>query len=157
MRPTTAAIVLVSLLAICPEASAQPVFRYEGVTDLGGGVYAHDYVLDNTGGAVPVYDVETDFQYYYGWIEVSTPEDWYYYAGPMSKFETEEAPVSVGYEQGGYRITAGTPAVQYGYVQFTDLNHDVIHHGQTSWPMPEPATLIVLAAGAGAILRRRRM
>ncbi|KPK79328.1 MAG: hypothetical protein AMJ81_13380 [Phycisphaerae bacterium SM23_33] len=131
-------------------------FRYEGCTDLGGGMYAHDYVLDNTFGSVSVYDVETDFHYYYGWGDVHTPENWYCYKGPMSRFETEEAPCNVGYEQGGFRIEAGTPTVEYGYFSITDLNHEVVWEGQTQWPLPEPASLSLLLLGGLALVGRRR-
>jgi hypothetical protein len=147
---------LAVLLLFAGAALADPDFRYEGCTQIGTDLWAHDYVLDNTTGAVPLYDVETDFVYYYGWISVQTPEDWYYFPGYMSKFETEEAPVNVGYEQGGFRIEAGTPSVQYGYFSVTDLDHKVVFEGQTEWPMPEPASLVLLGVGALAIFRKRR-
>ena len=127
--------------------------------DMGDGTYRHNYELANPPEGdvqVVIYDIDwvwVDWQY--GWIEVETPSGWYYEEGPTSRFVTDSAGATVGWDAlPGFSIRAATPVVGVWDIEYTDLVHDPIFCGSTSFPLPEPASGLLLLIAAG-LLRRR--
>lgn len=126
--------VVASAPVMWPEPTG-PTFTHIGVVDEGGGIYRHDYVLSNVGGAIPLYDLEYDGELYTGWFSIEGPDDWnLHYFGWGWRLDTEQAPCSIEQELFGYHIRAGTPSVLAGTVTFTDINHDLVAAGSTMWP-----------------------
>ena len=115
-----------------------PAFTYLGYEDLGGGMYRHDYRLSNHGGFTPVYNVDTDWEYRYGWVSIDFPPNWVYeplyLPGPMSRWVTESSPCEVGAEVGGFSIHAATPTAYVGPVYLTDNSDTIVYEGVTWWP-----------------------
>ncbi|MBN2447755.1 MAG: hypothetical protein JXO22_13560, partial [Phycisphaerae bacterium] len=123
-------------------APTGPLFIHTGTDDLGNGTYRHDYKLSNLAGDVELHDVDVDYEYRYGWIEVDSPNGTTFYHGPMSRWFTDQASWKTGTEYGGFSIYAGTPDVYYGGAYLTDLDHAVVAQCNTLWPEADPGPVL---------------
>lgn len=140
------AIAAAILFVACMSAFAAPIFRYEGVIDEGGGVYRHDYVLDNFDPAAPSNNVED--MHYNGnpvkisafWIEVGTPNGWSNeIVTDISHWRVDQSGggVQVGAELAGFYIRASVPVVTASPFTFTydrDDDLSIIYEGEALLP-----------------------
>ena len=149
---------LLALLVMGTTASADPSFVYLGNTETSPGVFDHSYKISNIGGTVPLYDLETTWEYYGAWFSVNGPDDWNLTCLGFAnyRFDTQAAPCNYEKELYGFHIYAATPNVQAGNWTVTDGNHMVVNSGMADYPIPEPASLSLLALGGLAALRRRK-
>ena len=132
-------VTIVLCIAVLQAAfAADPEFVYLGSSPEGDD-YRHDYKLSNIGGAEPIYDLEWDIQYNYGWININGPDDWAVVpiVGPLARWATDGAPCNVDEEKYGFSILAGTPSVTSATVTFTDQSHSTVATGTTSLPVGE--------------------
>ena len=161
MKRVIWSLLVIGLVLIAMPVVAAPAFTLNSVEPVGGGVSQFNYTLSNSGGAVPIYDLEVDYYYAAGWIawggpsgwEGSTDFSWYRWA-------TDTNPCSVGYSMEGFWIQAATPSFGNQSVYFTDVSHQQVGTATAQLPIPEPASMLALGSGllglAGTIVRRRR-
>ena len=149
-------------IAIASVAVGAPQFERTGTQDNGNGTTTLSYTLSNYGGTYSIYDLDWS-QIGYGWIDVQTPENWaydYHYDGPMSRFSTNAGPCVIDESIAGFHITVGEPLYGGVMVYYTDIQHDPnkpgLATGTVQFPIPEPASMILLALGGLAVVRRRR-
>lgn len=146
---------------------------YLGATDMGGGMWLHEYVGTRTvDDLTPVRDlhIEGAFDFDPGTITLFAPGDWSttIYTGPgqyLFNWQVEQAdPWTVGVLP-GFGILVDSPAVTSTPFHWTDNPQlpdfpnlgNVIATGETFVPVPTPGALSLLAVGGtGMACRRRR-
>ena len=155
----------VLVLVLAASVTAEPQFICTNAANpqqTGPNEWRFEYVLTNHGGQIPIYDVEI-YGFQYGWLYVDCPDDWEMEIinGPIARFSTDAAPCMVEEEIGGFTIYAATQVIGVVNVGFSNQYGGVFASGTTVIPIPEPGTLIALAAAAlglsgGALVRKRR-
>ncbi len=136
---------------------------------MGGGLVkdtynlVHDFLEGETTSITDVGLTGQDLSYTAGWVEVESPEGWVLVlSGPENRWKTDDSQYGVGYGStlGGFTITTYLYELHSVPIEFsTGAEHSVNDWGAyhfASLPVPEPATLSLLAFGGLALLRKRK-